>query len=98
VKEGAIVNTNHLHVPAPGLRTVARVAQLAALSAVLMLSACGGDPAAADPDAIPSAPAATSMEFSQFVSKRMADDVAEPLDVEAVTPPTSESEEPIDVA
>jgi hypothetical protein len=95
VKEGAIVNTNHLHVPAPGLRTVAHAA---ALSAVLMLSACGGDPAAADPDAIPSAPAATSMEFSQFVSKRMADDVAEPLDVEAVTPPTSESEEPIDVA
>jgi hypothetical protein len=89
------VNTNHLPVTSPGLRALASVA---ALSAVLMLSACGGDPAAVDPDAIPSAPAATSVEFSQFVSKRVADDAAEPMEVEAVVPPTSESEEPIDLA
>ncbi len=71
---------------------------LAALATVAVLSGCGGDPAAADPDIVPSLPTATSAEFTQFVSKRMADDGAEPLDVETVVPPTSESEEPIDLA
>ncbi len=69
-----------------------------ALATAVVLCGCGGDPTAVDPDLVPSLPTATSMEFSQFVSKRVADDVAEPLDVEAVTPPTSETEEPIDLA
>ncbi len=89
------MNTPLTQVPARALR---RALGSAALVAAATLSACGGDPAANEPEVIPSLPAATSLEFSQYVSKRLPDDTAEPLEVEAVSPPTSESEEPIDVA
>jgi ABC-type glycerol-3-phosphate transport system substrate-binding protein len=67
---------------------------LACLSATLTLAACGGSNHTADPNVIP---VATTGEFTNFVATRAADEASEPIEVEAVLPPTSETEEPRDV-
>ena len=55
------------------------------------LVACGGKPNA---DTIPTESAS---EFSAWVGSRSLDDVAEPRDLEGVAPPSSDTEEPIDL-
>jgi hypothetical protein len=54
------------------------------------LTACGGKPN--DSDSIPTA---TVGDFSQWVGSRPSDDGAEPLEVDTVLPPTSETAEPV---
>jgi ABC-type glycerol-3-phosphate transport system substrate-binding protein len=68
---------------------------LACLSVTLTLAACGGSSHSADPNVVP---VATTAEFTNFVATRAADEAAEPIDVEAVLPPTSEADEPRDVS
>ncbi len=76
----------------------------ACASALVLLSACGGSsdpvveapPAAAD-NTVPASATATPLAFSQYSGSLTSDDRAEPLDIEQVQPPASETEEPIDV-
>lgn len=71
--------------------TLPRTMALAALLAA-GLAACGGKP-----DEGNTIPTATVGDFSQWVGSRPADESAEPLDVEGVLPPTSETAEPVEL-
>jgi hypothetical protein len=67
---------------------------LACFCVTLTLAACGGGGNTVDPNVIP---VATTGEFTTFVATRTPDEASEPIDVEAVVPPTSEADEPRDV-
>lgn len=67
----------------------------ACLLAVGALSACGSS---YDDDVSSTAiPVGTTAEFSGYVGSRAADDTGEPVDIDTLMPPTSETAEPIDV-
>ncbi len=62
--------------------------------ALITLAACSGktdDPAAGG------IPVATVVDYSNYVGSRSDDNTGEPLEVDDVMPPTSETAEPIDV-
>jgi hypothetical protein len=67
---------------------------VACLPLVLTLSACGGGNHTVDPNLVP---VATTTEFTNFVATRTPDEAADPIEVEDVVPPTSETDEPRDV-
>lgn len=78
---------------------------LAALGAALLLSACGGGDGGADtapspsesPGAVPASATVSTEAFVGYAATLAVDDMAEPLDVSMVVPPTSETDEPIEV-
>ena len=65
-----------------------------------LLAGCGGggraEPEAVDDRGVPARALASPEAFSQFVGTLQADERAEPLPLGALTPPTSETAEPID--
>lgn len=80
------------------------------LSALMLsagLAACGGSddapapmPPAPPPAAsneVPASAMASPMAYSQYAGSLAASDTTEPLDVDKVVPPTSETDEPIDL-
>lgn len=66
----------------------------AAALAVVALAGCGSSN---DDAASAVIPVGSSTEFTTFVGSRTADDLSEPVDIETLLPPTSETAEPIDV-
>ena len=74
------------------------------LATVLILAACGGggggDAAAPEPPApapsnrVPSSASVSTNAYVQYTNSLPTTDSAEPLEVEQLTPPTSETEEP----
>jgi hypothetical protein len=78
---------------------------LTAVLAASLLAACGGSSDShtepTDPQAgatVPASATASPQAFSQFVASLAENNQAEPLDLDAVQPPTSETEEPIDLS
>jgi ABC-type glycerol-3-phosphate transport system substrate-binding protein len=71
------------------------------LAVVATLSACGGGsgapPAAAPASAgdVPASATASPAAYTQFVKSLPSDETGQPLDVQAVTPPTSETDAPV---
>lgn len=75
-------------------RSTRPLAALTCAMAWALLAACGGDPA---PGANGAIPVGSVGEFTGFVASQSANDTSEPVDVESVLPPTSETAEPNDV-
>ena len=75
---------------------------MGAAAVLALLAACGGgnDPVAAvvDNTIVPAGAAASPAAFSGYIGTMAADDRAEPLNVDAVTPPTSDTTEPADMS
>ncbi len=75
----------------------------AVLGAATLLAACGDDPgeAPAPPpvaeDTVPASATASTTAYVQFVGGLAADDRAPPRRLDGVTPPTSETSEPLTV-
>jgi hypothetical protein len=82
----------------------AKNAGLAALTlTLLLLSACGGGDGAeaivtppAASNQVPASATATAQAYSRFISGLDSNDGAEPLELENVVAPTSETDEPVD--
>ena len=78
---------------------------LAALGLSLLLAACGDSPqdvaapAPAPPSTgdVPNSALATATAYSQFAASLAKTETGQPLDVNGVTPPTSETADPIPV-
>ncbi|MBL8331174.1 MAG: hypothetical protein JNJ71_20220 [Rubrivivax sp.] len=95
-----------LTAPRTTPRTPAWRAVLMAPAIALMLgtglSACGGDPAPVDtppPMAereVPASATASPEAYARYAASATADDSAEPLSVDKVEPPTSETAEPVE--
>lgn len=65
------------------------------------LAGCfGGDdtPMPAPSNEVPASATASPTAYSEYAGSLAATDSAEPLDVDKVVPPTSETDEPIDVS
>lgn len=69
---------------------------LALLATVTLLAACGDNPedAAASSNQVPASATASTMAWSQFAATLQNSDTQTPLEVNNVTPPTSESDPP----
>ena len=70
---------------------------LALLAAVTLLAACGDNPedaGAAPSNQVPASATASTMAWSQFAASLRNSDTEAPLEVNNVTPPTSESDPP----
>lgn len=70
---------------------------LALLAAVALLAACGDNPESADTTAnnqVPASAAASASAWTRFAASLMNSETQSGLDVNSVTPPTSESEGP----
>lgn len=63
-------------------------------AAWVLLAACGGDPSPVSGATIPTG---SVVEFTGYVAAQPNDDRSEPVDVDGVLPPTSETAEPVDV-
>lgn len=78
---------------------------LLALGAALLLSACGGGDGGTDtaahpsesPGAVPASATVSTEAFVAYAAALSVDETAEPLDVSRIVPPTSETDEPIEV-
>lgn len=80
---------------------------LCALMLAAGLSACGGSDDAPAPmppapppvvsNEVPASATASPLAYSQYAGTLVASDSAEPLDVDKVLPPTSETDEPVDI-
>jgi len=69
-------------------------------AATLLLAGCGGggdDLAPAVPDTLPASATASPEAFTQYAAMLPEDDRREPLKVDALVPPTSETAEPAPV-
>jgi hypothetical protein len=80
--------------PCLALRT-----SLSLASAVALLVACGGGGGDADttPPTVPPSATASPEAFTQFVSAQVEDDLIEPVVLNGVVPPSSETAEPLPV-
>ena len=68
---------------------------LALLAAVTLLAACGDDPNDAEPsNQVPASAAASVTAWTQFAASLRNSETQSPLEVNNVTPPTSESDPP----
>ena len=70
---------------------------LALLALVSLLAACGDNPEAAAPTAsnrVPASATASTAAWSQFAASLPASESQDPLDVNELTAPTSESDAP----
>ena len=67
-------------------------------AAIVLLAACGGgsDGPVADGE-VPSSATDSPQAYSAYAGSLAANDSAEPLNVDKVTPPTSETAEPVDI-
>lgn len=78
-----------------------KLMKIAAITTPLLLAACGGGDGDLTPpvatNEVPANAMASPTAFSHYVGSLAADDQAEPLDVDRIDPPASETEEPIDV-
>jgi hypothetical protein len=78
------------------------IQSMGAAAVLALLAACGGgnDPVAAvvDNTIVPADAAASPAAYSRYLGTMAADDRAEPLNVDAVTAPTSDTTEPADVS
>ncbi len=78
-----------------------RVLAFALLSGGLtLLSACGGGHADAPPlasNGVPASALVSATAFTEFVGSLAADNGAEPLDVEGIVPPVSDTDGPGEV-
>lgn len=75
-------------------------ALVAGAAVLVLLSACGGSSDAPGPVAeaeVPTSASASPQAYSAFAGSLTADDRGEPLNVDKVTPPTSETAEPADI-
>ena len=74
---------------------------LAVLALCAGLAACGGgsseDPAPALPSEVPASATVSAASYSQFAGSLVKTETGQPLDVNKVVPPTSETEEPLPV-
>lgn len=72
---------------------------MSAIATAALLSACGGDDDGVMPatDAVPASALVSAQAFSAYAGSVTANDQAEPLSLDGVEPPTSETDEPIDV-
>jgi len=80
---------------------------LSALMLTAGLAACGGSDDAPAPmppapppvvsNEVPASATASPMAYSQYAGSLLASDTAEPQDLDKVVPPTSETDEPIEV-
>lgn len=75
---------------------------MAAAAALLALAACGGGgsddtPIANDETTVPSSALESLVSFTSWLGSRQANDVKEPLLMDGVLPPTSDSAEPVDI-
>lgn len=70
---------------------------LALLAAVTLLAACGDSPedaGAASSNQVPASATASTMAWTQFAASLRNSETEAPLEVNNVTPPTSESDPP----
>ena len=70
---------------------------LALLALVSLLAACGDNPESTDAtpsNQVPASATASTMAWSQFAASLPASETQDPLDVNQVTAPTSESDAP----
>jgi hypothetical protein len=72
---------------------------MAAASALLALTACGGggDSPIVDDTTVPASALESPESFSRWVGDRPASEVKEPLLMMGILPPTSDTAEPIDI-
>ena len=72
----------------------------ALLGAACLLAACGGGdaPVAVTPGTVPDSVTTSPAAFTQYAAKLPPDDRSEPLQVDGLVPPTSETAEPLPVA
>ncbi len=72
-----------------------------AAAALLALAACGGgggdDNSAAQDATVPTSALASLRSFTSWLGNRPASDVNEPLMMNSALPPTSDTEEPVDI-
>lgn len=68
-------------------------------AATLVLSGCGGGGGDAPvvPDTVPASATASPEAFTQYVAMQPEDDQREPLRLDGLVPPTSETDEPVPV-
>lgn len=73
---------------------------VAAMVLLATLSACGGgdDTVPTVPDQVPASALVSAQAFSTYAGSLPLDDRAEPLSLDGIEPPTSETEEPIDAS
>lgn len=73
---------------------------LASLAAAALLAACGGgsDGPAAVADTVPASATASPEAFTRYAASLPEDDRREPLRVDGLMPPTSETAEPLPIA
>ena len=77
---------------------------VAAVLAAGLLTACWDDsdnvsvPTPPVAGTVPASATASSQAYSQFIASLAEDNLGEPLDIDNVQPPVSETEEPIDVS
>jgi hypothetical protein len=73
----------------------------AAVAASMLLAACGGSDrseAVAEPaviDTVPASASASPLAYTEFARALVASETAPPLQMDAVAPPTSESDAPL---
>jgi len=70
------------------------------LALLMLVAACGDSPGSVEPAAskeVPASATASARAYSSYASSLGADDRAEPLEVDKVTAPTSETDDPIDL-
>lgn len=71
---------------------------LVGAAAIALLSACGGSSYEPVADGeVPTSATNSPQAYSAYAGSLAADDRAEPLNVDKVTPPTSETAEPADI-
>jgi hypothetical protein len=75
---------------------------LALLALSAGLAACGGgasdEPAPAMPSEVPASATVSAASYSQFAGSLVKTETGQPLEVNKVVPPTSETDEPLPVS